>query len=344
MPPPRSSSSSPSIQTNVYSEGLSCETPLVELRNWAPKGWRVMLKLECLNTTGSNKDRSGKAMVDHAVKQGKLREGMSVVEASSGNASVAIAAAAAGYGCGMTALIPPGMAKDKVDRQLGYGVEIKEVTDDRGNSDPDYRRHVARSWEQEHPDRYHTLDQFANPENPNAHQRGTGAECVHQLRRLKPRIGTLGWFIMGVGTGGTITGVARALRDGGAATDRVRTIAADPFGSGIAAHLRGEQWGGGSLEAPDGIGSAKLPDNLDTAVIDDAITVRRVRALEQIGRLRKLEGLLVGPCTGYALAALLELAEWSDDQLGDQPRTALLLASDRGESYLSDPAVREAVA
>ncbi len=331
------------MYTNTH-PSQAVETPLVELKNWAPDGWRVLLKLECLNLTGSNKDRSGRAMVDAAVRDGRLRPGMSVVEASSGNASCAIAAAAAAHGCSMTALIPPGMARDKVERQRGYGVDIRVTTDDQGGSDPDFRRGVARRWELEEPDRFHTLDQFTNPANPLAHQHGTGRECVEQMRHIRPSIGELGWFVMGVGTGGTITGIARALKDGGSATDAVRTIAADPVGSGVAPRLRGEQWAGGTLEAPDGIGSAKLPENLDTSLVDDAVSVARARALEQIGRLRKLEGLLVGPCTGYALAALLDIASWPEDKLGEQPRTALLLASDRGEPYLSDPAVREAVA
>jgi cysteine synthase len=323
----------------------SDRTPLVELTRYAPAGWRVFLKLEFLNTTGSNKDRSGYAMVEDAIRSRRLRAGMSVVEASSGNASVAIAAAAAPHGCSMTALVPPGMARDKLERQRGYGILIQEASDANGRSDAGYRRQLAKTMASEHPDQYCTLDQFANPVNPRSHEQGTGAECVRQLQAVRPSIGTLGWFIMGVGTGGTITGVSRALRDAGSMTDGARIVAVDPNGSAIGPTLRGEQVDpNGRLEAPDGIGAVECPVNLDRTLIDQAVTLPRAEALVQLGRLRRMEGLLAGPCTGFSLAVLHRIAQLSDDELGDRPRTALLIASDRGEPYLADPAVRAAVA
>lgn len=278
-----------------------------------------------------------------AAKRGRLRAGMSVVEASSGNASVAIASAAARLGCGMVALVPPGMSPEKLSRQRSYGVEAREMVAEDGSSDAGYRRSAARQLAEQEPDRYHTLDQFANPANPDGHERTTGAEILRQLRSLRPPLRHVDYFIAGAGTGGTITGVARALRGDRSIGRQARVVMADPVGSVLAGAITGKPAKPGGIEAPDGIGAGFWPANLDRSMIDDAESVPRAEALREVARLRQAEGIFAGPCTGYCLAALRRLAE-REPASGRGACTALIIVTDRGESYLSDPAVRAAVA
>lgn len=320
-------------------------TPLLELTRLSPQGWRVFAKLESCGLTGSIKDRIALPMIERAEREGRLRAGMAIVEASSGNTAASLAAAAAPRGVRVIALIPSGMAADKLTRLRAYGAEPRDCSALSDGNNPEVRRKLARDMVAAEPDRYCTLDQFANRANVEAHEQGTGREAAEQLAAAG--VDRLDFFASGAGTGGSLTGVARALRRS-AVGSAVRVVLADPAGSALASMLTSDGRGGGGVEAPDGIGHQVWPPNLDKASLDDALCVTRADALRAVALLRDVEGLLAGPCVGYSIAAILKLAAEETERAGAgveraPVRTALVLISDRGEPYLSDPAFRAAL-
>lgn len=317
--------------------GGECSTPMMECSAFAPPGWRVFAKLEYFSRTGSVKDRIAGPMIDLAEREGRLRPGMTIVEASSGNTSVALGAVAIPRGYRVVALIPGGMSPDKVARQLAYGVELWDCSHLPDGNSAETRRQLAKRLAADQPDRFCTLDQFANPANIWAQEHRTGREIVDQLSLASPAVERLDLFVAGGGTGGSLSGIARALASTVATRD-ARVVMADPDGSSLADMFFGRPVTPGRSFIPDGIGKSTWPPNLDRALIDDVRTIPRSAALEAALRFQRTQGLLVGPCAGYCLATILQVAE-TFGRLGDDGgrRSALVVISDRGEQYLSEP-------
>ncbi len=319
--------------------GARTPSPLIELSRLGLAGLRIFAKVEWCGATGSIKDRIAEPMIEAAMREGRLRRGMTIVEASSGNTAAALGAAAAPRGLSVLALIPSGIAPAKLARLAAYGCETWDCSGFPDGNNPEVRREIARDMAEAEPDRYCTLDQFANAANVQAHVLGTGREAGEQLAAAG--IERLDLYCAGAGTGGSLTGVTRALR-ASAVGAQTRVVLADPAGSALASMVRGQTYvDAGGVSAPDGIGHKTWPDNLDRSCLADAIEVTRAEALAALARLRDTHGLLAGPCVGYALAALTKL---SGSRGEGEPLTALVLISDRGEPYLADPAYRAALA
>jgi cystathionine beta-synthase len=302
-------------------------TPLVRLRRVAVDcRVPVLVKCEHLNPGGSVKDRIAKAIIDDAEATGRLKPGDTLVEATAGNTGVGLALLAAVRGYKLVCVMPEKMsiAKRRALQALGARVVI---SDNAPPDDPRNFQNHARRLAQE-PGCFLT-DQFRNPANPDVHEQTTGAEILRQTR------GDLSAFVAGVGTGGTLTGVGRALK---AAVPGVRIVVADPAGSRLAGLVRDGELGPDGSYALEGIGVSVVPEVCDLSVIDDAVTVTDTQAFDMAERLVREEGLLVGGSSGAAVVAALHEASRRDVR---RPVVAILADSwDRYQTSHFDPAWR----
>lgn len=273
------------------------DTPLVELaRIGRGLPVPVLAKCEHLNPGGSIKDRIALAIVDDAERRGLLRAGGTLVEATAGNTGVGLALVAAVRGYRLVCVMPAKMSIDKRQALAALGAEVI-VTDNAPPSDPRNFQNVARKLADERG--WFLTDQFANPANVAVHASTTATEILRQVD------GPIGAFVAGAGTGGTLSGVGRALKR---ADPRVRIVLADPVGSGLAHWVRtGELGPDGSYEL-EGIGSSKVPANLHREVLDDAVTVSDAESFAMVQRLVREEGMLVGGSAGANVAAAVRVA------------------------------------
>lgn len=272
------------------------ETPVVKIDVGVP-GVSVCAKLESRGPTSSIKDRTGRSMIETAETNGRLAPGGVIVEASSGNTGIAVAALGAERGYDVNIICSPKVTNEKIQilGLLGATVHIFDSeTDERGWTFVDFGADLADKLGGIF------LNQYDNPANPRIHELQTGPELLSQLDRL-PDV-----FVAGAGTGGTISGIARALRNAGAKT---RVVLADPVGSIYAhAHATGE------LSEPvpyevEAVGGAKpmLPPNLAFELIDEAISIPDAESFAA-ARSAAHQGVLVGPSSGLALAAAKRVA------------------------------------
>ncbi|MEM9167880.1 MAG: cysteine synthase family protein [Planctomycetota bacterium] len=289
---------------------------------------RILAKLEHLNPTGSIKDRVAEDLVTEAEASGRLQVGQTIVEASSGNATIAIGAVARRRGHRVLAFVPRSMTPEKQALHRALGVACQYFEPDPASPFTNNRRDAALALAEAQPEHYVTFDQFSNPINVRAHERTTGAEIWRQVRQLGGGIDT---FFGGAGTGGSLVGISRALKRPGR-FPRLEVTMVDPEGSTLAARANGQSPSTRQQDAPDGLGERFIPGNLDLAWVNDACSVSRQDAVTACGQLAAATGILGGPCTGYTLHAALD---WCRRQT--EPKTALVLVCDRGENYLSDP-------
>jgi cystathionine beta-synthase len=309
---------------NVYHSILEAigRTPLVRL-NRVTRGTRtpVYAKAENLNPGGSVKDRIGLAMIEAAERSGALKPGGVIVEGTSGNTGVglAIAAAIKGYRCIFT--IPDKMSMEKIRLLRAFGAEVVVVPTAVPPDHPEYYIQKAKAIAAATPGAI-LADQHYNPANPEAHYRTTGPEIWEQTR------GRLSHFVCAPGTGGTVSGVGRYLKERNPA---VRVIAGDPIGSiyrqYAATHTKGE----GFPYKVEGIGGDKIPTALHFDVIDEWIEVSDAEAFRMARRLTREEGLFVGGSTGLNVHAALEVARRVDDP----DAMVVTILCDTGERYLS---------
>lgn len=278
------------------------QTPLVALRLSAGCRVPVLAKCEHLNPGGSVKDRIALAMVDAAEAQGRLRPGDTIVEATAGNTGMGLALVAAARGYKLVLVMPEKMSEDKRWALRALGAALI-VTPNAPLSSPDNFQNRAARLAAERG--WFLADQFRNPANPAIHEQTTGAEILAQTG------GRIGAFVAGAGTGGTLTGVARALRSAGCAA---RIVLADPEGSGLAGWVRTGTPGPDAAYAVEGIGNAQPPANLDRDLLDAAETVSDAESFQTCARLIREEGLLVGGSAGTNVAAALRVANHPDVQ------------------------------
>ena len=317
---------------------LAGQTPLVQIggpgTGLDTGPCRILAKLEYLNPTGSIKDRVAPELIADAEHTGHLRPGMTIVEGSSGNATIAIGAVARRRGYRVLAFLPRAISQEKRRLHRALGVECEFFDPDPSRPFVNVRRDAAVAYAAAHPDKFHCFDQFSNPVNIRAHERSTGAEIWRQVRQLG---GGIDAYFAGAGTGGSLVGIARALKRPGR-LPRLKVVLVDPDGSTLADRANGRTPSPRMQEAPDGLGERYVPANLDLSCVDEAVSVRRQTAVEACGALVRASGILGGPCTGYTLHTALE---WCRRQT--EPKTALILVCDRGENYLSDPMYAEAI-
>ena len=275
-------------------------TPLVRLHR-IPAGegvqCEVLAKCEYFNAGGSVKDRIGKRMVEDAERSGRIQPGDVLIEPTSGNTGIGLALAAAIKGYGMIITLPEKMSQEKVDVLKALGAEIIRTPTEAAFDSPESHIGQARRLNREIP-RSHILDQYSNPSNPLAHYDGTAEELLHQCD------GHIDAVVVAAGTGGTITGLARKLKE---RLPGVRIIGVDPVGSILAqpAQLNGK------IESykVEGIGYDFIPAVLDRPLVDEWIKTSDAESFLMARRLMREEGLFVGGSSGSAMVAALKVAK-----------------------------------
>jgi len=290
-------------------------TPMLWLDRIADgPGARLCAKLEFFNPGASVKDRIGAAMIDAAEAEGLLVPGESViVEPTSGNTGIALAMISAARGYRLILTMPEGMSRERARLLRAFGAEVVETSSMGGMDEA-----VAEAERIRAERGGFTPQQFANPANPEAHYRSTGPEIWADTD------GEIAAFVCGVGTGGTITGVARYLREQGS---EARIVAVEPAGSPV---LSGGERGPHRIQ---GIGAGFVPKVLDRSLIDEVITVSDDQALDTAARLARTEGVLGGISAGANVFAALELA----GRPGSGDGTIVTVIPDTGDRYLSLP-------
>ena len=297
-------------------------TPMVRL-NRVARGIRtpVFVKAENLNPGGSVKDRIGVEIIEAAERRGELKAGGTVVEATSGNTGVGLALACAikGYRCVFT--IPDKMSTEKVRLLRALGAEVIVVPTAVAPDHPEYYINKARAIVASTPGAI-MADQHYNPANPEAHYRTTGPEIWEQTK------GKVTHFVCSPGTGGTISGAGRYLKEKSAA---VRVIAGDPVGSIYTEYAKTHQKGEGFPYKVEGIGGDKIPTSLHFDVIDEWAFVSDAEAFQIARRLTREEGLFTGGSTGVNVKVALDVARTLDDP----DAMVVTILCDTGERYLS---------
>ncbi len=302
---------------NVYTsvDQLIGKTPLLELgrlmREEALPA-RLLAKLEYLNPAGSVKDRVAKAMLDDAERRGVLKPGSVLIEPTSGNTGIGLAAVAAARGYRVLIVMPETMSIERRRMMRAYGAELVLT-----NGADGMKGAIAKAEElvKEIPDAL-IPGQFTNPANPAAHYAATGPEIWADTD------GQVDLFVAGVGTGGTVTGVGRYLRE---QNPNVRIVAAEPASSPV---LSGGKAGAHKIQ---GIGAGFVPDVLDTRVYDEVIPVSNEDAFLTARRIGRLEGVAVGISSGAAAHAAILLAKRPENR----GKTIVVLFPDGGDRYLS---------
>jgi len=290
-------------------------TPVVELAKMADAEGvdaRIFAKLETYNPTGSMKDRVALAMIRQAEADGRLAPGGTIIEPTSGNTGIGLAAIGAYLGYKVIIVMPDSMSVERRKLMQIYGAELVLTPGVEGMSGA-IRRANELVTDMENAI---VAGQFENPANPQAHYDTTGPELWQQLD------GEIDALVAGVGTGGSISGTGRYLKEKNPA---LQVIAVEPAASAV---LSGGQAGPHALQ---GIGAGFVPDALDTSVYDEVIPVTNEAALKMVGKLARVEGLFMGISSA---AALIGALEWAGREENEGKRVAVLLP-DTGMRYLS---------
>ncbi len=292
-------------------------TPLVEVQNIEKKfelKAKVLVKLEYFNPAGSVKDRIAKAMIEDAEKRGVLRKGSVIIEPTSGNTGIGLAAIGAVKGYRVILTMPETMSIERRNILKAYGAELVLTDGAKGMKGAIER---AKELAKEIPESF-LAGQFENPSNPEIHRKTTGPEIWKDTK------GAVDIFVAGVGTGGTITGVGEYLKS---QNPEVKVVAVEPDASPVLSK------GTGGPHKIQGIGAGFVPETLNTKVYDEIIPVANEAAFEMGKELAKTEGVLVGISSGACLYAALELAKREENE----GKTIVALLPDSGDRYYSTP-------
>ena len=293
------------------------KTPLLELTHIEKKlglKAKVLAKLEYLNPAGSVKDRVAKAMIDDAEEKGLLKEGSVIIEPTSGNTGIGLTSVAAARGYRIIIVMPDTMSVERRQLMKAFGAELVLTEGAKG-----MKGAIAKADElaKEIPNSF-VPGQFVNPANPKAHYLTTGPEIVADTD------GAVDYFVAGVGTGGTITGVGKYLKE---KVPGVKVVAVEPATSAVLST------GIAGAHKIQGIGAGFVPDVLDTKVYDEIIPVANEDAFAVGKLIGKTEGVLVGISSGAAVWAAIELAKRSENE----GKNIVVLLPDTGDRYLSTP-------
>ena len=291
------------------------KTPLLELTHYQKKHSltaRIVGKLEYFNPAGSVKDRIAKAMIEAAIAEGKLKHDTVIIEATSGNTGIGLAAVATSLGYRIILTMPNTMSIERRNLLNAYGAEI--VLTDGANG---MKGAIAKAEElaAETPNSF-IPSQFTNPANPEIHKKTTGVEIWNDTK------GKIDFFVSTIGTGGTISGVGEYLKS---QNPKIKVIAVEPASSAV---LSGEPAGSHKIQ---GIGAGFVPKTLNTNIYDEIIKVRNEDAFASAKELGKTDGVLVGISSGAALFAAATIAKRPENA----GKVIVAILPDTGERYLS---------
>lgn len=294
------------------------KTPLLKAERYSKKAGAteaaIYAKLEYLNPAGSVKDRIAAAMIEDAEKKGILKEGSTIIEPTSGNTGIGLAAVAAAKGYKAIFTLPETMSVERRNLLKAYGAELVLTEGAKG-----MKGSIAKANElKEEISGAVILGQFVNPANPAAHKATTGPEIWEQTE------GKVDIFVAGVGTGGTVTGVGEYLKE---QNPDVKVVAVEPAGSPVLST------GVAGKHGIQGIGAGFVPDVLNTSIYDEIITIENDEAYEEGRAFAQSEGILVGISSGAALKAAAILANRPENA----GKTIVALLPDSGDRYLSTP-------
>ncbi len=296
-------------------------TPLVRL-NKVTRGMKaqVMAKVEYFNPGGSVKDRIAKFIIEAAEREGKLKKGGTIVEATSGNtgAGLALIAAVKGYKAIFT--MPDKMSQEKIRLLKAYGADVIVCPTAVPPDSPESYYEVAKKIVRDTPNAI-LANQYFNPENPQAHYVTTGPEIWEQTG------GKIDYFVAGIGTGGTISGTAKFLKE---KNPEIKVIGADPQGSILREYFYTKKLIPATPYKVEGVGEDIIPGTLDFSVIDEIYTIGDKEAFQTARRLAREEGLFVGGSAGLAAAVALRVAKTLPED-----KVVVVLLPDTGERYLS---------
>jgi cystathionine beta-synthase len=314
-------SASPVLSGPVGSSlDLIGKTPMVEVTKIDTGPCRLFLKLEAQNPGGSIKDRIALSMIDAAEREGFLKPGGTIVEATAGNTGLALTLVGQAKGYKVLLVIPDKMSKEKIQHLRAMGADVRLTRSDVPHGHPEYYTDMAERLAQQIPGGFY-VNQFANDANSEAHFKTTGPEIWEQLD------GKIDAFVAGIGSGGTITGTARYLKSVGS---NAQIILADPVGSTLAGIVNEGVPGPEGSYTVEGIGQNFVPDTADMALIDKAYSIPDAEAISTVRELLLKEGVLAGSSSGTLIAAALR---WCREQT--EPKRVVTFVCDTGAKYLS---------
>ena len=297
------------------------QTPLVEVTQFERGPCRLFLKLESANPSGSIKDRPARAMIEAAEADGRLKPGGTIVEATAGNTGLGLALVGARKGYRIVLVVPDKMAHEKILHCKAMGAQVVLTRSDVGRGHPDYYQDLAVAITARTPGAIF-INQFANPANPLAHETTTAPEILQQMG------GSVDAVVVGVGSGGTLTGIGRFMAR---ASPKTRMILADPTGSVLAPFVEtGRVPAKPGSWAVEGIGEDFVPPNADLSLVRGAFSIADPESFAAARDLLRREGVLAGSSSGTLFAAALRYC-----RAQSEPQRVVSLVCDSGAKYLS---------
>jgi len=297
------------------------DTPMLELKSFDAGPCRIFVKLEDHNPGGSIKDRIGLSMIEAAERQGRLKPGGTIIEATAGNTGLGLALVASQKGYHLVLVVPDKMSLEKILHLRALGAEVIITRSDVEKGHPEYYQNMAERLEREIEGAF-WVNQFSNPANPKAHEEGTGPEIWEQMDH------DLDAVVCGVGSGGTLTGLGRFFKR---VAPGVKMVLADPQGSVLAGLVRDGRMGEVGSWLVEGIGEDFVPPNCDLDLVDEAITVSDEESFDTARRLLLDEGILGGSSTGTLVAAALHYCRAQTDT-----KRVVTFVPDSGNRLLDD--------
>jgi len=295
-------------------------TPLVEIRRIDTGPCRLFVKREDLNPGGSIKDRIGLSMIEAAERDGRLKPGGTLVEATAGNTGLGLALVARQKGYRLILVIPDKMSQEKIFNLRAMGAEIRLTRSDVGKGHPEYYQDMAERIAGEIPGSLY-VNQFGNPANPLAHESGTGPEIWSQMDHDVDAV------VCGVGSGGTITGIGRFMKR---VAPHVEMVLADPQGSVLCDYIKTGRMGEAGSWLVEGIGEDFIPPVSDLSLVRHAYTIPDAESFAVARELLAKEGILAGSSSGTLVAAALRYCREQQ-----APKRVVTLIADSGNKYLS---------
>jgi cystathionine beta-synthase len=295
-------------------------TPMLEVKNIDTGPCRLFLKLENLNPGGSIKDRIARSMIAAAEADGRLKPGGVIIEATAGNTGLGLAQVAIPKGYRLILIVPDKMAREKILHLRAMGVEVRLTRSDVGKGHPDYYQDMAQTLAQSIPGAFF-INQFENPANPAAHETGTAPEIWVQMDHDVDAV------VVGVGSGGTLTGIGRFFRK---VSPKTQMVLADPVGSILVDYVKTGVLGKAGSWTIEGIGEDFIPDNAQMDLVGPAYSISDRESIETARLLLQTEGILGGSSTGTLLAAALRYCREQTT-----PKRVVSFVCDNGNKYLT---------